>query len=320
MARPKSITLAPQALDRNGISTTETLLATRLDFLINGALSTGYDRNGICTAQTTASSVALSIDGALGRDFVSRKGVYVLIYAASADNTGITFKVAGTNRQGAYITETITGPDNGLIVLGAVRFWSITSITPSAAIDGNVEVGVNGYVDLTAGGAAQHVAIYSAGNDSSATILVTGEDRYEDDLTETITGANAGTSSSQSLNFGRVDRLTMSTGSAGAVEAGVDGLCESQWFILNYRGGDFNVALGVDVVTGTLTYAVQHTLHDLMSPTYSRGDETVFTHDTLTGKTTDDDGSYTNPPRAVRLAFTAHTSGSAVLHITQAGS
>ena len=62
MSQPKVITLSPDALDRNGISTTETLLATRLDFLINGALSTGYDRDGICAAQTTSASAALTLN------------------------------------------------------------------------------------------------------------------------------------------------------------------------------------------------------------------------------------------------------------------
>lgn len=319
MPRIKSITLAPSALDRNGISTTETLLATRLDFLINGALSTGYDRNGLGLSQTPSSAAAMTLDGAVGTNWRDRGGGYVLIYGA-ADDTGRTFTVVGKDIRGDVITEAITGPDATLIVLGATKFYEITSVTPDAATTGAIELGVNGYVDLSAAGAAQHVAIYSAGDDSAATILVTGENRYGDALTETITGINAGTSSSQKLNFSRVERLTMSTGSAGAVEAGVDGLCESQWYVLNYRGSAFNVGLAVDVVSGTLTFAVQHTWHDVTAAGYTEGDETVFTHSTITGKTADIDDNYTNPPRACRLAFTAHTSGSAILHIAQVGS
>ena len=52
MSKPMVITLSPTALDADGLSTTETLLATRLDYLINGAYSIGFDRNGICAAQT----------------------------------------------------------------------------------------------------------------------------------------------------------------------------------------------------------------------------------------------------------------------------
>ena len=318
MPRPKSITLAPTALDRNGISTTETLLAARLDFLINGALATGYDRNGLAQSQTPTSATAMTLNGAVGSDWRVRKGGYVLIYAA-ADDTGRTFTVVGKNQAGEVIREAITGPGLGLIVLGAVKFHEITSVTPDAATAGAIELGINGYVDLAAAGAAQHVAIYSAGDDSAATAVVLGTNRIGHAMTETITMGNAATSTSQKLTFGRVDRITASTGSAGAVEAGIDGLCETQWHYLNYRGGDFNVGLGVDVVSGTLTYAVQHTFHDIMGSGYTEGDETVFTHDTLTGKTADADGNYTNPPRAVRMAFTAFTSGSAILHVVQAG-
>jgi len=319
MSRQKSITLAPSALDRNGISTTETLVAARLDFLINGALATGYDRNGIATSQTPTSAAAMTLDGALGTDFVSRKGAYILIYAA-ADDSGRTFTVLGKDGLGNVLREVITGPGLGLITLGTTRFWSVDSVTPDAATAGNIEIGVNGYVDLKGAGAAQHVAIYSAGNDSSATILVTGENRYDDALTETITGANAGTSSSQSLNFGRVDRITLSTGSAGAVEAGIDGLAESQWFVLNYRGADFNVGFGVEISdSASLTYTVQHTFHDVLANDYTEGDETVWNHETVVTQTANADGNYTNPPFATRTAITVHSSGSLIQKILQAG-
>mgnify|MGYP003655581866 FL=1 len=78
MSQPKVITLSPDGADRNGISTTETLLSTRLDYLINGALSTGYDRDGVGASQTPASAAAMTLNGALGTNFRDRKGVYVL--------------------------------------------------------------------------------------------------------------------------------------------------------------------------------------------------------------------------------------------------
>ena len=90
MSRLKTLTLTPTAADRNGISTTETLLAARLDYLINGVLSTGFDRNGICEAQAGASGVALTINGAIGSDFFDRGGVYLTLFSAASDNTGDT--------------------------------------------------------------------------------------------------------------------------------------------------------------------------------------------------------------------------------------
>ena len=47
---------------------------------------------------------------------------------------------------------------------------------------------------------------------------------------------------------------------------------------------------------------------------------TVHAHDTVTGKTANFDGNYTNPPVAIRLAISAFTSGSITLRIVQSGS
>ena len=106
MSRLKTVTLAPTVLDRNGISTTETLAAARLDYLINGALATGFDRDGICAAQTPASAAAMTLNGASGIDFTSRNGVYVMIYAGG-DESGRTFTVVGTDSNNQIITEGI---------------------------------------------------------------------------------------------------------------------------------------------------------------------------------------------------------------------
>jgi len=319
MSQPKTITLSPTALDRNGISTTETLAAARLDYLINGALSAGYDRDGIAASQSPASADAMTLNGALGLDFRARRGIYVLLYAA-ANDTGRTFTVVGEDIDGNRITESITGPGVGLITLGSTKFYHITSVTPDAATAGNIEVGVNGYVDLASAGNAQHVAMYSAGNDSAATITARGYDRYGQAVTDTITGASGGTSTTQDTNFGWVDRISISTGSAGAVEAGVNGLCESGWHVLNYRGPDFNVAFSAEVSSGgSLTYDVEHTFNNVLASGFTETDATVFNHDSIAAQTATADGTYTSPPVAVRAAITTYSSGSLTFRVVQVG-
>ena len=316
MSRPKVITLTPDALDRNGTSTTETLLAARLDFLINGALSTGYDRNGICAAQTPVADTALTLNGVLGVDFRDRRGVYVLIYGAG-DETGATFTVIGEDALHNPLTEAITGPGAGLIVLGSTKMHHITSVTSDTAGAGDVEVGVNGYVSFAT---PQHVAIYSVGDDQLVTFTARGEDRYGNAMTDAITGVNAGTSTTQSKNLAWLDRITASAASANAVEGGVTGVCESGWFLLNYRGPDFNVAIGCALnATGNLTYAMQHTFDNILATGFVEDDATVYTHATLTGETTNQDGNYTNPPTATRLAITAHTAGGVAATVIHAG-
>lgn len=313
MSKPKVISLNPDALDRNGISTTETLLAARLDFLINGALSTGYDRDGICASQTPSSAAAMTLNGALGVDFRDRRGVYILIYAAGAD-TGRTFTVVGEDINGHRITEAITGPGTGLIVLGSTKFYHVTSVTPDAATAGAIEVGVNGYVSFST---PQHVAQYSAGDDTGDTYTVYGYDRNRRAVTDSITGVSGGTSTTQDQNFEWVDRIASSGASAGAVESGSDGVCESGWFVLNYRGPDFNVAIGC--TTGGATYAMQHTFTNVLASGFVENDAVALTHSTLTGETTNQDGNYTNPPVATRLAITTAGTGPVTATIIHAG-
>lgn len=313
MPAPKVITLAPTALDRNGISASETLAAARLSLIIGGELSAGFDRDGICAAQTPTGANAMTLNGALGVDFLDRKGIYVLVYAGG-NESGRTFTVVGENANGDRITEAITGPNAGT-VLGTTKFYHITSITPDDATAGAVEVGVNGYAEFST---PQHVAIYNAGDDRGDTFTVHGYDRYGNEVTDAITGANAGTSTTQNQNFAWVDRVTSSSASAGAVEVGVDGKCESGWLVLNYRGTKFDANVGCTLSSdGNLTYALQHTFNNVLANGFAEEDATVFTHSTITGKTAAFEGTIPTPPVAIRLALTSHTAGSASATVVQ---
>ena len=315
MPAPKVITLAPNVLDRNGISASETLAAARLSFLIGGAFAAGYDRNGICASQTPTGADAMTLNGVLGVDFKDRKGIYVLIYAGG-NESGRTFTVVGQNANGDRITEAVTGPNAG-ITLGIIKFHHITSITPDAATAGAVEIGVNGYAEFST---PQHVAVYNAGDDRADTFTVHGYDRYGNEISDAITGVNAGTSTTQNQNFAWVDRVTSDGASAAAVEVGTDGLCESGWYILNYRGQRCTVNVGCTIgTTGTqtLTYALQHTFSDVLANGFLEEDAINFTHATITGKSANFEGIIDNPPVAVRLAMTAFTVGSASAAIVQ---
>lgn len=317
MPRPKTITLSPDALDRNGISTSYTPVAARLDFLINGALSTGYDRDGIATAQTPTGATAMTLDGAGGKSYRSRGGAHIAIYAA-ADDTGRTFTVVGKDINHNTISEAITGPGVGLTTLGATRFYEVTSVTPDAGTAGDIEIGTNGYVDFTQ---PMHISTYGAADESGETLTFTGEDRYGNVMTETDTGPGTGLTVTAAKNFKKLYRVSIGTASTGAMEIGVDGTCESQWFQLNHRTpSDFNVGLGCAISSGgALTYKVQHTFDDIQASGFVEDDAVKYDHDTLNGLTANADGNYTNPPTAMRLAITAHTSGTATVNVIQAG-
>lgn len=315
MAKTKVITLTPDAVDANGLTTSETLVAARLSLLMNGALTTGYDRNGIAASQTPTGADAMTLDGAGGVDYKGVGGILVNLYAA-ADDTARTFTVVGLNANGFEIREDITGPGLGLVTIGTTRFHTIVSVTPDAATAGAIEVGSSG---ITAFTTPQHITITSAGNDSGDTFTVTGEDRYTNVMTEAITGGNA-TIALGTKNFAKVYSVVSSGASAGGVEVGVNGLCESQWFQMNYRGATFNVGIGCDVSSGAdLTYALQHTFHNLQTTAFVEDDATVFTHSSINGKTGSADGNYASPPTGIRLAITTHVSGAANARIIQTG-
>jgi len=87
----------------------------------------------------------------------------------------------------------------------------------------------------------------------------------------------------------------------------------SAWIPLDYKQNPFNVGLGL-VISGTNTVDVEHTFDDVYDTTIT---PTAFKHSTLVSKTTNGDGNYAFPIRAVRLNVTAYTSGSAALTILQ---
>jgi hypothetical protein len=73
----------------------------------------------------------------------------------------------------------------------------------------------------------------------------------------------------------------------------------------------FNIGFAV-VVTGTITYSVQHSFDDPSALT------DWFNHPTINGQTTNQDGNYAFPVTAIRVNATAGT-GTATLSMVQAG-
>jgi len=105
------------------------------------------DRNGISIAQTPAVAGNLSITGALATGGVATMDVprHVAIYS-DADESGDTYTITGTDRYGAALTETITGP-NTTTVNGSKNFLTVTQVATSGAGTGNIEVGTGPEAD-----------------------------------------------------------------------------------------------------------------------------------------------------------------------------
>jgi hypothetical protein len=77
----------------------------------------------------------------------------------------------------------------------------------------------------------------------------------------------------------------------------------------------FNIGFGVTLAGGsTLTYTVEHTFDDIYNPSVT---PVAFPHATVAAETTNQDGNYSYPVRAIRLTVSAYTAGSATLTILQ---
>ena len=117
--RPKTLTLTAVVLDRNGVSVAQKPVAAG-NLTITGVLASG----GIATF-----------------DISRHVGIY-----SDADDSSDTFTVYGTDRNGAVISEEITGP-NTTTANGSKNFKTVTRVAIDKAATGNIEVGTTNQFD-----------------------------------------------------------------------------------------------------------------------------------------------------------------------------
>ena len=77
----------------------------------------------------------------------------------------------------------------------------------------------------------------------------------------------------------------------------------TSWIPLDYKQSPFNVGFGL-VVSGTVTYTLEHTFDDIFDTSIT---PTAFSHGTVVGQTTNANSNYAFPIRAVRINVTAGT-------------
>ncbi len=90
------------------------------------------------------------------------------------------------------------------------------------------------------------------------------------------------------------------------------GIGSTAWIPLDYKQSPFNVGFGV-TVTGTVNYTIEHTFDDVYDLTIT---PIAFSHSTVTAQSTNQDGNYAFPIRAVRVTVNSGT-GSAKLTLLQ---
>lgn len=311
--RQKSIVISPTAADRDGISAAQQLAAAG-DMLLNGALSAGYDRNGLVTATTPAAAGTVAMTGALKTSATLTtlsSAQYIIIYS-DGDDSGVTFTLTGTDFQGNVQYETVTGP-NTTATSSTKKFLTVTNIYISGAGTGSIEVGAMGVGTLADVG---HVSIYCGGDMSGVTFTIYGTDRFDNDISEAVTGPNATTVHSD-YNFKTVTKVAASGAVGTNTEVGSSDQLESQWVPLDRYGGDVSIACTLSS-GADMTYGAQVTRTNLQSAGFKEYSANAVAHGTVTGETTSQVGSITAPVCGVRLAITSFVSGTVTLEVVQA--
>lgn len=90
------------------------------------------------------------------------------------------------------------------------------------------------------------------------------------------------------------------------------GTGSSSALVMNTNISPFNVGFGV-IATGTVDYTVQHTFDDP-----AVGFSTWFSHPTVAGETTNQDGNYAFPVTGIKVLVNSGD-GTATLKLVQAG-
>lgn len=190
---------------------------------------------------------------------------------------------------------------------------------------------------LVSGGVAtldvpRRVAVASTGNDASVIFTITGTNASGATISSTVTGLNA-TSDHTALDFATVTGVTSSAATVGSITVGTDGTGSTLWVLDNHLATVWALAVAVSIVSGAVTYTVEHTYDDpnktgttlVISPQQYSLEAASFVpakawpNGTLNGKTTDGETNYEGQPiMAHRLTITSGT-GKAVMQSIQAG-
>ena len=111
------------------------------------------DANAISKSQSGTASSALTFDGdsISSGSFTDNSGKRISITSESADESGYTFTVVGTDLSDNVQTEVITGPGSSATVFGSKTFKTVTSVTPSSNSAGSITVGTTGNGITTSG-------------------------------------------------------------------------------------------------------------------------------------------------------------------------
>ena len=147
----------------------------------------------------------------------------------------------------------------------------------------------------------------SATDHSAKTAVLTGTDAENRVQTETLNLPAASVAVTSTKYFRTLTSVVPSaTIGADTMDIGWTDGAVNHMVVTNWRQNPFSISVGVDI-TGTINYDVQHTFDDIF--TVAASSVSWFNHSSIVTDTTDQDGNYAFPVRAIRLLINSLTTG-----------
>lgn len=203
------------------------------------------------------------------------------------------------------------------VTLGNLAAASANNIALSQSLAGAGPVTLNG--STVVGGVAvldqaRQVLITSAGDDHLITFTVTGLNRWNQVISETVTGGAIAAVPTTNA-FATVTRIVSSGATAAAITVGTNGVT-SIMIPVDWEANPTNIALNA-VVTGTVNYTVNQTWDNPYTSTglYPANWTAISA---LSAKTATVQANITNDFTALQLVINSGT-GSVLLDVVQAG-
>src|SRR6185437_8220952 len=110
----------------------------------------------------------------------------------------------------------------------------------------------------------RRVLVTSAGNDSGITFTVTGASESGTPISQTLTGANAGTAVT-TLDFLTVTQVSVSGATASTVTVGTNTVGSTPWKMQAWELASQNLQFST-TVSGTINYSIEVTPDDFYTP------------------------------------------------------
>jgi len=114
---------------------------------VSNVKSKFFEPQGVSAALVSASAAATTLVIADGGPYGNLTETITL--NSSANNSGRTFDIVGTDGNGDAQTETLTGPGAGATVNSASKYATVTSIIASGSISTDIQAGILGTGTLT---------------------------------------------------------------------------------------------------------------------------------------------------------------------------